>query len=87
VYSMLQFPVAALDTVQGGTEMWGGHCGKKKLLHWVLEYRIQKLMLHKTTFGPLIETVLYIMLLMRANPLRGQWGVGWALESITFEAV
>jgi hypothetical protein len=38
---------------------------------------------HKTTHGPLIDTALYIMLLMRANPLLGQVGGGWALEILT----
>jgi hypothetical protein len=31
-------------------------------------------------YGPMIYTALYIMLLMRAKPLRGQVGGGWALE-------
>ncbi len=39
---------------------------------------------HKTTYGPLIDTALYIMLLMRANPLLGQVGGGWALEISSF---
>jgi hypothetical protein len=29
-------------------------------------------------YGPMIYTAPYVMLLMRANPLRGQIGVGWA---------
>jgi hypothetical protein len=37
----------------------------------------------KTTHGPLIDTALYVMLLMRANPLIGQVGGGWALEIST----
>jgi hypothetical protein len=41
---------------------------------------------HKTTYGPLIDTALYIMLLMRANPLLGQVGGGWALEIRLFWA-
>jgi hypothetical protein len=32
----------------------------------------------------MIYTAPYVMLLMRANPLRGQGGVGWALEIETF---
>jgi hypothetical protein len=31
---------------------------------------------HKTTYGSLIDTALYVMLLMRANPLLGQVGEG-----------
>jgi hypothetical protein len=38
----------------------------------------------KTTYGPLIETALYIMHLMRASPLLGQVGGGRALEILTF---
>ena len=38
---------------------------------------------HKTTYGPLIDTALYVMLLMRANPLLGQVRVDWALEIST----
>jgi hypothetical protein len=37
-----------------------------------------------TTSEPLIDTAQYVMLLMRANPLRGQMGGGWALEIKTF---
>jgi hypothetical protein len=32
----------------------------------------------------MIYTAPYVMLLMRANPLRGQVGVGWAQEIETF---
>jgi hypothetical protein len=39
---------------------------------------------HKTTYGPVIDTALYAMLLMRANPLLGQVGGDWALEISTF---
>jgi len=35
---------------------------------------------HKTIYGFLIDTALYAMLLMRANPLLKQVGGGWALE-------
>jgi hypothetical protein len=38
---------------------------------WDLEAQV-----HKTTFGLLIETALYVMLLMRTNPLLGQVGEG-----------
>jgi hypothetical protein len=31
-----------------------------------------------------INTALYVRLLMRANPLLGQMGGGWALEILTF---
>jgi hypothetical protein len=37
------------------------------------EYRMQNT---KTTYGPLIDTALCVMLLMRANPLLGQVGGG-----------
>jgi hypothetical protein len=39
---------------------------------------------HKITYEPLIDTALYVMLLMQANPLLGQVGGGWALEISTF---
>jgi hypothetical protein len=39
---------------------------------------------HKTTYGPQVNTALYVMLLMRANPFRRQVGGGWALEIETF---
>ncbi len=35
---------------------------------------------HKNTYGPLIDTALYVMLLMQANPLLGQVEGGWVLE-------
>jgi hypothetical protein len=37
--------------------------------------------------GPMIYMALYGMLLMWANPLRGQEGGGWAQEIETFWAV
>jgi len=44
----------------------GGLCGKNKLLPWALEANV-----NKTTYGPLIDKALYVMLLMWANPLLG----------------
>ena len=41
----------------------------------------------KTIYGPMIYTDPYVMLLMWANPLRGQVGGGWALEIETFWAL
>jgi hypothetical protein len=38
----------------------------------------------KNIYGPMIYTDPYVMLLMRANLLRGQVGGGWALEIETF---
>jgi hypothetical protein len=35
-------------------------------------------------YGPMIYTAPYVMVLMRADPLRGQVGGGWALEIETF---
>ncbi len=35
-------------------------------------------------YESMIYTAPYVMLLMRANPLRGQVGWGWALEISTF---
>jgi hypothetical protein len=32
---------------------------------------------HKTAYGPLIDKAIYVMLLMRENPLRGQVGEVW----------
>ncbi len=68
----------------------GEQCGKKNLLHcapslspkaelWALTAHV-----HKTTYGPLIDTALYVMHLMQANPLLGQVGGGWALEILPF---
>jgi hypothetical protein len=68
----------------------GEQCGKKNLLHcapllspkaelWALESHVLK-----TTYVPLIDTALYVMLLMRANPLHGQVGGGWATGISTF---
>ncbi len=44
-------------------------CDKKNLL---------EAHVHKTTYGPVIDTALFVMLLMRENPLLGQRGGGWA---------
>jgi hypothetical protein len=38
-------------------------------------------------YGPMIYMAPYVMVLMRADPLRGQVGGGWALEIETFWAV
>ncbi len=46
---------------------------------WALEAPVGALV-HKTTYAPMIYTALYVMFLMRANPLLGQVGGGWALE-------
>ncbi len=39
-----------------------------------------KAQVHKTTYGPLIDTAPCVMFWMRADSLRGQMGGGWALE-------
>ncbi len=41
---------------------------------------------HKTTYEPLIDTDLYLVLLMWANPFLGKvgGGGGWALDILTF---
>ncbi len=59
--------------------MWGG--GGGSAVHWALEpvkvtHGNRETHVHKTTYGPLIDTGLYVMLLMRANPLLGQVGGG-----------
>ncbi len=41
-------------------------------------------LVHKTTYAPMIYTALCIMFWMRAYPLRGQVGGGWALEFSNF---
>ncbi len=41
---------------------------------------------HKITYGSLIDTAMYVMLLMRANPLLGQVGRGLAPEISIFWA-
>jgi hypothetical protein len=38
----------------------------------------------KTTYAPMLYTSLYVMFLMRADPLLGQVGGGWTLEISTF---
>ncbi len=38
-------------------------------------------------YGPLIDSAPYVMFLMLENPLRGQVGGGWALESRLFWAL
>jgi hypothetical protein len=35
-------------------------------------------------YGPMVYTAPYVMVLMRAAPLRGQVGGGWTLEIKTF---
>jgi hypothetical protein len=56
----------------------GGQCSIKNVMQLSLEAHV-----HKTTYGPLIDTALYVMRLVRANALFGQVGVGWALEIST----
>jgi hypothetical protein len=38
-------------------------------------------------YAPMTYTVLYILFLMLADPLRGQVGGGWALEIETFSTL
>ncbi len=76
--------------------MWGGgQSSKKNLLHGTLEARYDTALytiihpwefvyIHKTTYGPLIHTALYVILLMWANLLLGQVGEVWVLEISTF---
>ena len=69
--------------------MWGGravrkiYCTARLKLAPILLYNLLKSLVgahvHKPTYGPLIDMTQYIMLLMRANPLLGQGGGGWAL--------
>jgi hypothetical protein len=40
--------------------------------------------MHKTTYAPMIYTVLCIMFLMREYPLLGEVGGGWALAFESF---
>jgi hypothetical protein len=72
----LQFPVDFLYKFCVSLLHWMSLSHKAEL--WALEAHV-----HKTTYGPLIDTALYVMLLMRANPLLGQVGGGWALEILT----
>jgi hypothetical protein len=67
----------------------GAHCNKKNLPHWALSFPPNPSYgplthVNKTTYGPLIDTALYVMILMRANPLLVQVGGGWALEILAF---
>jgi hypothetical protein len=41
-------------------------------------------LVHKTTYAPMIYTALCKMFWMRASPLLGQVGGGWALEISSF---
>jgi hypothetical protein len=50
-----------------------------KLRKYVLTQRIPA-SFYSGIYGPMIYKAPYIKLLMRANPLRGQVGVGWALR-------
>ena len=50
------------------------------------EFGLWKLLeahVYKTTYGPLIDTVLYVMFFIWANPLLGHWK-GWAMKVSTF---
>jgi hypothetical protein len=68
-------------------------CGKKNLLHWATIPLYNPLKshvgvhVHKITYEPLIVTTLYVIILTRANPLRGQMGEGCALEIEIFWAL
>jgi hypothetical protein len=75
--------------------MWGG-CSAVRKIYCTVLWKLATIQLynplkplegahvHKTTHGPLIDTHLYVMLLMRANLLLGQVGGCWALEILTF---
>ncbi len=52
---------------------------------WALEAPVGALVL-KTTYAPMINTALYVMRLMQADPLLGLVGGGLALEISTFWA-
>ncbi len=41
-------------------------------------------LVHKTTYAPMIYTALCVMFWMRAYPLHGQVGGGWAMEISSF---
>jgi hypothetical protein len=41
-------------------------------------------LVHKTTYAPMIYTALYVMCLMRADPLLGQMGGGWARKPYSY---
>jgi hypothetical protein len=43
-------------------------------------------LVHKTTYSPMISKALCIMFWMHAYPLLGQVGGGWALEILSFWA-
>jgi hypothetical protein len=49
-------------------------------MKWLALEKYDKLKI--VIYGPMIYV--YVMFLMRANPLRGQVGWGWALEMDTF---
>jgi hypothetical protein len=82
---------------RGVIEMWGCsvvrkmYCtGPSKLATIPLYNPIKShvgVHVHKITYGPLLVTALYVMLLMRANPLGGQVGEGCALEIEIFSGL
>jgi hypothetical protein len=41
-------------------------------------------LVHKISYAPMIYMSLYVMILMRSDPLLGQVGGGWALEISRF---
>ncbi len=45
---------------------------------FVLTSQVNSYQVELAIYGPMIYTAPYAMLLMRANPLRGQVGGGWA---------
>ncbi len=52
------------------------------LLHWV---GVSAVHVHKTTYAPKLYMALYVMFVMRANPLLGQVGKGWAQKCLDFK--
>ncbi len=93
------FKFTALATVQGGIEMWeGGRAVREEKIYCTGHWKLAAILLYntlkspvganvlKTSYRPLIDTALYVMLLMRANPLLGKVGGCWALEISPFWA-
>jgi hypothetical protein len=52
--------------------------------NWVENTNMTNIQKTPSIYAPMIYTAPYVMFLMRADPLRGQVGGGWALEIETF---
>jgi hypothetical protein len=63
--------------IEANEDSWSTY---ERILPWLVYWagRASRIL---AIYEPIIYTVLYVMPLMRANPLRGQVGGGWTLET------